>query len=188
MSHVIIVFPPGAGGNHLKNLVNKRLSVEKLLDLYTRESTVHARPGNNFNSIELLEEKLTHGHFGEVMSYQSLVKSLEDKKFVIISPDTPEDRQLLFRRREQLGSAYSCYSLNGYFDGEQVFLYEPFMYHYYFNTAMENIMNISVHEFYKEDITDVLERLSYFLQIDLDFNLCNKLHDIWRNNNNIDSL
>ena len=132
MSHVIIVFPPGAGGNHLKNLITGDISVA---NLYHSRPTVHSRSGENFSADALLTNKITHGHFGEIMSHQSLLRSINNKKFIILSPDTLEDRELLYKRRLRLGSELSTPAPGDYFDGEQVFLYESFMYYYYFNTT-----------------------------------------------------
>lgn len=176
MSPTIIVFPPGAGGNHLKNLIDQKLNKQQLDDLYYNNKIVHSREGYNFNTEELLTNNLTHGHFGEVMSHQTLLRSLDEKKFVILSPDTFQDRELLNQRRNKINMSYCK---NEYFESEQVFLYESFMYHHYFDTSMDNIMNISITEWFQLDIRPVIERTSRFLDIELDIDLCLHLHGIW---------
>lgn len=186
MNSTIIAFPPGAGGNHLLNLVSSSVSNNHISTLYNSSETVHQWPGNNFNKDKLTENKITHGHFGEIMSHQELIRSIDLIKFIILSPDTFTDRTVLNKRRNHIGYECSSNTLGNYFDGEQVFLYEPFMYHHYFNVPMTDIMNISIIDFFKENIRDELEKISIFLQIDLDVNHCLTFHKIWRANNNID--
>lgn len=187
MSPVIVAFPPAAGGNHLKNLIDDRAESDAVTKLYTKSQTAHSQPGCNFSEDNLINFGITHGHFGEILSHQSLLRSIEDKKFIIISPDTPRDRELLFQRRIMLGGAYNHLLFGHYFDGEQVFLYEPFMYHYYFGTSFDNIMNISISEWFCQDITGVLNRISYFLNKPLDIEKCLELHRMWCESNLIEN-
>lgn len=185
MASVFIVFPPGAGGNHLKNIVvscYQNVDISLLYGNYKK--TVHANIGLNlqYNQIENAvlhpnQVHVLHGHFGEVMSFQQQVRSLDNKKFIILSPDTPNDRQLLNARRRLLG--YKDATVGDYFDGEQVFLYEPFMYHWYFQVPMENIMNISISEWFDKDINSVLDRISYFLQLPINKEQISNIHSVW---------
>ena len=115
------------------------------------------------------------------MSYQTQIRELTDKKFIIICTDTNEDRQLLISRK--ITSKYFPFYEQDYFFGEQVFLYEPFMYHHYFNVPMEAIMNIPITEWFVKDITPILKRINYFLQIDIDISKAEELHQIWYKNN-----
>jgi hypothetical protein len=183
MTTIIIPFPPGAGGNHLKNII-----VGDIFKLNYNAPTVHQTPGNNLQ-VSQVETALSnpqvthvlHGHFGEIMSYQNQIQDIKDKKFIIICNDNSTDHKLLTERRKQLG--YSILEPGDYFEGEQVFLYEPFMYHHYFDTPMENIMNIAISEWFVEDVSSVIDRINYFLKINLDVNTVNKLHKIWYRNN-----
>lgn len=123
---------------------------------------------------------LLHGHFGEVMSFRHDIEKIQDKKFVLISPDTELDRNILTRRRSKLG--YD--PLDAYFDGEQVFLYECFMYHHCFQVPLECIMNITVSEIFSHDIGPVIDRLNYFLNINIDKEQANFYHSKWIAKNN----
>jgi hypothetical protein len=183
MTTIIIPFPPGAGGNHLKNIL-----VSDISKLQYTNPTVHQTPGDNLQASQietvLANPEATHvlhGHFGEIMSYQNQIRNIKDKKFIIISNDNLRDRQLLYKRQKQIG----CVTLEkgGYFEGEQVFLYEPFMYHHYFDVSMEDIMNISISEWFVEDITLVVDKINYFLKINLNVDVVNNLHKIWYRNN-----
>jgi hypothetical protein len=183
MTTVIIPFPPGAGGNHLKNII-----VSDLNKLIYFGPTVHQQPGNNLQ-VSQVEAALAspqnmhilHGHFGEIMSYQNQIRDIQDKKFIIICNDNSTDHQLLQQRQQQLG--YFTLKTGEYFQGEQVFLYEPFMYHHYFNVPMKNIMNIPISEWFVEDITPVIDKINYFLKINLNVEAVNKLHKTWYGRN-----
>jgi len=184
MSQIIVVFPPGAGGNHLANMLNKNLDKKLCEEIYqNRLPWVHAKVGNNFCSNDLDKNNITHGHFGEIMSHQHLVRSLADRvQLIILSTDTLLDREILYNRRKKLNQTIPS-QVREYFDGEQVFLYEPFMYHYYFNISMHSIMNISISDWFKSDISNELNRIEQFLQIELDKDFCLQLHKIWYQKN-----
>jgi hypothetical protein len=145
---------------------------------------VHAGTGSNLqyhqieDSVQHQDQiHVLHGHFGEIMSFQQQVRDIVDKKFVIISPDTVEDRKLLNNRRRKL---WHTNNIDGdYFDNEQVFLYEPFMYHWYFQIPMENIMNISISNWFTKDIDPVLDKLSYFLRTPINKEQVNNVHTTW---------
>jgi hypothetical protein len=57
------------------------------------------------------------------------------------------------------------------------------MYHHYFNESLDNIMNIPISEWFVEDITSVINRINYFLKINLNVDAVNKLHKIWYSKN-----
>jgi len=185
MSAIFIVFPPGGGGNHLRNIISSGYTTDDhLAKLYNGHKTVHSTVGSNLQHTQIEnatlhqdQVHLLHGHFGEIMSFQQQVRNIANKKFVIVSPDTIDDRKLLNIRRKTLGH---CTNTDGnYFDSEQVFLYEPFMYYWYFQTPMKNIMNISILEWFTRDIDNVLDRLSYFLDLKLDKEQVNSIHLNW---------
>jgi hypothetical protein len=183
MSTVLIIFPPAAGGNHLKNIISKTA-----VDFYRNRDVVHQLPGSNLKCSQV-ESALTnpetthilHGHFGEIMSYQTQIRCISDKKFIIICNDNSNDHNLLSQRRTRLG--YFNFISGEYFESEQVFLYEPFMYHYYFDVPMENIMNIPISEWFVEDISSVIDKINYFLKTNLDVDAATTLHKLWYRNN-----
>jgi len=179
---IIIPFPPGAGGNHLRNIIT--LDYNTAFTQYNKTPTIfHAQSGGNLkekNCIDALSipgSHTLHGHFAEIMSYQTYIDQIIDKKFVILSPDTPKDRALLHARQKFIGQ--SALIADDYFGQEQVFLYEVFMYNRYFNTPMSQIMNISISEWITNDIGPVITRLNQFLELDLDVNQVKQLHNIW---------
>ena len=151
--------------------------------------TVHSTPGGNFKvenaytANREIKDCLLCGHFGEVMSHRDKIITWPNLKFILISPDTFQDRQLLHQRWQKLGKPYWTFQLGSYFDGEQVFLYEPFMFRDCFKVDMSAIMNISISEWFVEDITMILDRLSKFLNRDFDVMKCLDLHKRWYKHN-----
>jgi hypothetical protein len=146
--------------------------------------TVHKQYGGNFFCADLTNLKIAIGHFGEIMSHRSLLTSLDNKKFIIISPDTIEDRVLLNQRSKHINMSEILDPV-GYFGQEQVFLYEMFTYHYFFGTATENIMNISISEWFCLDIKKILNRIENFLNITIDIDTGLELHQLWLKKNKL---
>lgn len=170
----IICYPPYAGGNHVKNLLEFTTdNFNSYLDLYTgKDKAVHAQDGNNLTKQNFNQNNILHGHFGEVMSLRENIIEV-DKRWILISPDTHECRSLLVKRGTEL-------ILNSYFDYEQIFLYESHMFSRYFRTPTENIMNISVYELFADDIDGVLDRLNFFLTSNIDKEKAKHLHKLWK--------
>ena len=183
MTTIIIAFPPGSGGNHLKNIL-----VSDISKLNYTDSIVHQTPGSNLQASQV-ETALAnpeaihvlHGHFGEIMSYQNQIRDIKDKKFIVICNDNADDFKLLLDRQKKL--KFPSLIRGGYYEGEQVFLYEPFMYHHYFDVPMKNIMNIPIKEFFVKDISSVIDRINFFLTSNIDVHAVNNLHAIWYRNN-----
>lgn len=175
---LIICFPPFAGGNHVKNMIQvNEENFEKYIELYTDKAPsqpgVHMRPGANLTKEKFHKNKIVHGHFGEVMSIRNDITNSGYKKWLLISPDTYECRSIISKRFGEL-------DLDSYYDHEQVFLYEPHMIHNYFGSKMIDIMNVSIYELFSDDINSVLDRIDFFLPFKLDKVKASTLHKIWR--------
>jgi len=170
----IICFPPYAGGNHVKNLLEFTIdNFDTYLDLYTgKDKKVHAQEGHNLTKQKFDQNNILHGHFGEIMSLRKDIAKV-DKRWILISLDTYECRSLLINRGTNL-------ALDSYFDHEQIFLYEPHMFNTYFGTPMDKIMNISVYELFADDIDGVLDRLNLFLKSNIDKEKAKHLHKLWK--------
>ena len=88
MTVAIVVFPPTAGGNHLRNLISLSRNYSDNFDdlIYQQKNTVHAYPGRNLKKEQFTNilignnDHLLHGHFGEIMSYQHQIREIENKK------------------------------------------------------------------------------------------------------------
>jgi len=179
----IISFPPWSGGNHVKNMLKvqndnfdfftRLYSKTKHKEIKQGENTVHETKGPNL-SIEIFNnDDIVCGHFGQVMSIRNDIANTKHKKWILISPDTRECREIIANRFGEL-------TLDGYYDQEQLFLYESHMYHNYFKSSMNDIMNISVYELWENDIDKLLDRLDFFLPFDINKDKAKHLHKLWR--------
>lgn len=202
MTIAFISFPAAAGGNHLRNII---VSGSDFLDDYQYKKSIDDQykihgPMNvhgadigsssllgNINSFKLHQalmnpslNSLLYGHFAELMSLRDDIRQIRDKKIIILSIDTSRCKQILSNR----SAAINLQVIQGeYYIGEQVFLYESFMYCNLFNTKQSNIMNIGIHEWFQADISDILNRLSFFLGAKFDYTKCQEMHSIWAKKN-----
>lgn len=176
---LIICFPPFAGGNHLKNILHlNEDNFEDYKQIYNRKEKkqqgVHVVENEpNLTKEKYHKNKIVNGHFGEIMSIREDIRQTDNKKWILISPDTYECRSILYKRSGVL-------ALGSYFDHEQIFLYESHMMQNYFGSKMEDIMNISIYELFSDNISPVLDRIDFFLPYKLDKDKARYLHKIWR--------
>lgn len=200
MTTAIISFPVATGGNHLRNIISvgtdfttKNPYAQSMLDQYTNNNIkfVHSQDvvesGYNFTSAKLqkslmnpAENCVLHGHFAEIMSHRDDIKRLIDKKFILISFETHRCREIWIKRSKKLKKDIGD---SQYFIGEQVFLYEAFMYYDLFKVNPANVMNIGISEWFASDILGVLQRIENFLDCRADLDLCMKLHEVWWSKN-----
>lgn len=190
MSATIISYIPGAGGNHLKNLMCTYAgfanSNELNVDVYNGQTeppgTAHSVPGRNLHDHvvnRVLDKPDLHwlmlGHFGELALWREKINSISDKKWILITINTQLDRNLLKTRHERLQQHTHPYWLNE----EQMYLYQPPMYHSYFPGHTDNILTISLKEFWNPKVDKFIEKINSFLNINVPIIDAQKLHDLW---------
>jgi hypothetical protein len=199
MPVTVICYPPGGGGNHLKNIISLDARFHdqwpwpwaKSLDLHSEvyvqdpdvmTGTVHALRGRNihevfFDHIDLnpLGCYVLQGHFGELAKYLDRIKTIDQINWVLITLDHVEDRHLLDKRQRRLGQNNHPYWL----EEEQPYLYQNLMCASYFQAQPQNILNIPLREFWNRDASDTVNRINMFLQIDVCLETAQTLHDHW---------
>jgi len=202
MTTAFISFPAAAGGNHLRNIIvnssdflNDYQYKESIDNQYRADGIMNVHGADigsssidgNINSFKLhrsllnpSSNSLLYGHFAELMSLRNDIKQIRDKKIIILSIDTDRCKQIIYSRSKDIGLQRAE---GEYFIGEQVFLYESFMYCSLFNTKQSDVMNIGIHEWFKTDISDIIDRLSFFLGVKFDYNKCQEMHSIWAKKN-----
>ena len=196
--NVFIVFPPCAGGNHLRNMilystdffgVDYHDSIQaQYLD---NRKDVHAEDiGHEYFQRNLTAYKLHqtvinprknhlfYGHFAEFCSHKDLIKTMQDVKILLLSPETDRCKCILTQRVADINDNH----ISGYFAEEQVFLYEWNVYKELFKIRKNNIMNISISELFSENITDAMNRVSHLIGASLT-NSYNIIHKLWLNKN-----
>lgn len=193
MSLTIVSYAPGAGGNHLKNMLCAggifANSNEFSIDVYNGNTeppgTVHCQPGRNVKHTVVDtnpdSNQVIHGHFGELAVYRDFINSVDDKKFILITTDHQEDQDLLSCRQQRLGHQQHEY----YLREEEPLLYQPLMYTSYFNAQSDSILPLALRHFWHPEINcyKILDSLESFLNMSLNRQLMQDLHRRWWNLN-----
>jgi hypothetical protein len=196
MTALVIAYPPGGGGNHLKNILclDKSFgnSSDLNVDVYTRgEREVHSTSGRNVfpERVEAAvndshHKHIIHGHFGELATQRDQINSIVDKQFLILTIDTVRDRYLLENRQRRLGQMGHEYYLNE----EQPYLYQPYFYQTYFTGLAQNIYTIALNDFWHPDLNEykIVQQLNTFLNKNVDQEQAQFLHTHWHKNNQVD--
>ena len=190
MSATIISYIPGAGGNHLKNLMSTYTgfanSSELNVKVYNGQTqppgTAHSVPGRNLHDQvvdRVLDSSDQHwlmlGHFGELALWRDKINSISNKTWILITINSQIDRNLLKTRTERLQQKCHPYFLNE----EQIYLYQPAIYHTYFPGHSENILTISLKEFWNPKVDSFVNKINNFLNINIPHDQAQHLHDQW---------
>lgn len=194
MTVVVIAYPPGAGGNHLKNILCLDRSFANSNDLdqnkYTNgDREVHSTPGRNMQDYRVAEAEqsgkdyILHGHFGELAPWRNRINAITDKKWLLINIDSDRDRFLLDTRQHRLGQFGHEYYLNE----EQPYLYQSEFYQSYFTGSAENIYTMALNDFWNPDLSQsqIIQQLNVFLNKNIDQAQAQVLHSQWHINNDI---
>lgn len=194
MTVVVIAYPPGGGGNHLKNILCLDPSFANSTDLdqskYTSgEREVHSTPGRNMQEFKILEAEtaagdyILHGHVGELAPYRNRINSISNKKWILISIDSSRDQYLLDTRQHRLGQFGHEY----YLKEEQPYLYQAEFYQSYFTGSAENIYTIALTDFWNSNLaqSQIIQQLNVFLNKNIDQEQAQVLHNHWHINNDI---
>ena len=194
----IIAYPPGGGGNHLRNLCDldgrymdqwpwdwvreQHVGLLPYVNPPGQPGEVHSLPGRNIHEV-FVDEISTHpgshyllqGHFGELAPYADAIRSWPTVRWLIMTMDDAQDRDLLRQRQHRL--QYHPY----WQDEEQIFLYRPEMYIKFFGAVQANIHRISVRQFWQRDIiaSETLAVIQKAFDIEIDPDTAQALHHKW---------
>jgi hypothetical protein len=194
----IIAYPPGGGGNHLRNLcdLSDRFRDQWPWDWVKKQSVglrcydqplgppgeVHSLPGRNIHEVFVthindnpLDQYLLQGHFGELAPHACYIRSWQDVKWLLLTMDSEQDRHLLRQRQTRL--QYHPYWL----DEEQIFLYRPEMYQHYFAADTAAMRTLPLSLLWQRDIygSGVLAGLEQAFGLNIDPDLAQTLHTKW---------
>ena len=199
MSINIIAYPPGGGGNHVKNLLDlsgmfrdqwpwpwvrkQYVGLQSYYQPMGPPGEVHSLPGRNIHEVFVdhitahpLQQYLLQGHFGELAPHAAAIRSWCGVKWLILGMDDPRDRDLLRQRQHRLH--YHPYWL----DEEQIFLYRAEMYQHYFGASLDQIHVLPLRLLWQEDLvtSGVLDILRSAFEISIDPQPAQALHARWR--------
>jgi hypothetical protein len=193
----IIAYPPGAGGNHLKNLVGLNGDFQRQwpwawIQQYDRGLTPYDNPTGVPGEVHSLHCRnihevffdhidshphgryLLHGHFGELAPYANRIRSWSKVQWLVVTMDEPQDRTLLRARQNRL--QYHPY----WEDEEQIYLYRAEMYQNYFGADYINLLSIS--QIWDPDLdrSGVLAVLSQAFEVHIPADQAKTLHQKWQ--------
>lgn len=189
----LITYLPGAGGNHLKNLLCLWPGYANRSDLTPEvyENPSPERPpgevwcvgGRNLQPIFF--DRMTNSqhnwvlaaHVGEMFQYQSELSYLATKQVILITIDQLHERRQLETRQQRLGQQLHPYWL----DEELVWLYRPDFIAKHFDLPSQNIFTVPLNVFWARNFVQSQTFLSMqqFLNINLDFEVSNRYHQLW---------
>ena len=180
MSNIVIIFPPGLGGNHVLNLfsTDKKFQMKDLAGHYesSTELNAHFNLKHNldevdFSSIKSKTENLLCGHLGELLEAEadSNFTNLQSKIYVLI--DCPANNKLAINRF--LGKN----KLNNYFQFEQKKLYQRVNIEKI--TGHKDIMVLPSDFIFVNSPKFILQFAKHKLGLALQEQQCEKLHQHW---------
>ena len=192
----IIAYPPGGGGNHLKNLMEldgkfhdqwpwpwvqeQRVGLLPYDEPRGVPGEVHSLPGRNIHEVFIDHvtdfpgrDYLLHGHFGELAAHAEKIRRWDKVRWLVETMDDALDRDLLRSRQHRL--QYHPY----WEDEEQIFLYRPQMYVHYFGADPESVHLLPLKLLWQRDISDVISCMESALDIKIDEHRAQLLHDKW---------
>lgn len=192
----IIAYPPGGGGNHLKNLIElggrfkdqwpwpwvqeQQVGLLPYDEPQGVPGEVHSLPGRNIHAVFVDHvthnssgEYLLHGHFGELAIYADIIRGWANTRWLVMTMDQDRDRELLRQRQARL--EYHPYWL----DEEQIFLYRPEMYVHYFHADPELVHVLPLRLLWERDITAVIGCIESAFDLEIDQHQAQILHCKW---------
>jgi len=189
----IVVYVPGAGGNHLKNLLCLSNSYSNAADLdpMVYEQPDPERPpgevwcvgGRNLQPVFF--ERMTNSnqswvlaaHAGEMFEYQQQLSKIKNKKIIVVSLDNADDRRQLDHRQVRLGQCIHPYWL----DEELQPLYQADTLSRLFDFSVDDCYTLPLENFWSRDFIAGTEfqQIKQFLNIDLDDGTADRYHQLW---------
>jgi hypothetical protein len=194
----IIAYPPGGGGNHVRNLCDldgrfqeqwpwvwvreQRVGLTPYHCPRGQPGEVHSLPGRNIHEVFMTEisarpagHYILQGHFGELAAHAAAIRSWNDTRWLLVTMDDEQDRCLLRQRQQRL--QYHPYWL----DEEQIFLYRSEMYTHFFGAKPQHIHALPIQQLWQRDIVSsgALDSIQTALDIQIDPEMAQTLHGKW---------
>jgi hypothetical protein len=197
--NTFVVYPPGAGGNHLKNLLcltrqyhNSDELDPTVYDLNDPENRppgeVWCVGGRNLQDrwFDIWRQDpsaklVLPAHFGELWQKRQKFCDVPNKRLVILGINSTESRRALESRHQRLGQTIHPYWL----DEELPWLYQAHMYDTLFGISAEHCVEIDLLEFWHQDMNDngTLAKIEQLLDVQIPRHASRLLHQKWVKHN-----
>jgi hypothetical protein len=193
MSLVVVVYPPGAGGNHLKNLLclSGQFANSNELDPAVYDAKDRARGevwcvgGRNLQPVffDRMHQDpdgqwILTAHFGEMMQRRQDLARISDIRLIIMNIQNAAVRQRLQQRQTRLGQTLHPYWL----DEELIWCYQRDIYARCFDIAAHRCLEIPLQDLWQPGL-GVLSQIERWLGIDVPRSSAQTLHDKWMHAN-----
>lgn len=195
MTGVIVMYVPGAGGNHVKNLLCASPAVANGHELdesfYDRWDPANHAPGEvncvggrNIQPcfLERMQQSpdqiwVMPAHFGELAQYRSQLPDIAGCSVILITILHEDSRRQLMERQTRLGQHIHPYWL----DEEIVHLYHADMLQGYFGFDPHQIFAVEMRDCWQRNWVDTqqFQDLGSFLHIPIPRDHCHRLHTKW---------
>lgn len=192
MLDTFILYAPGAGGNHLKNLLclseayaNSHELDQSVYDAQDRcPGEVWCVGGRNLQPMffdrmhhDASSRSILIAHFGELAQHQHAITTAPQPQLVIITLPPDHSRRQLQHRQQRLGQNIHPYWL----DEELPWCYTTRMYQTYFEIPEHDCIELDLGDFWQPDFctSPALDRLEMFLRITVPRDQAHTLHHKW---------
>jgi hypothetical protein len=201
MSLTLVVYLPGSGGNHLKNLLCLDSAYCNHTDLTPEvyENPDPQRPPGEVwcvggrNLQDIFFERMIHqpncnwvlaAHLGEMFQRQTQLQAIEHKKIVVLNITNTSARQRLYQRQLRLGQTIHPYWL----DEEFVWMYSADTVAKIFNTGSDCYHNLCIKDFWSDNFVQSRQfaELEQFLGTNIDHARADLYHRLWCRANNFE--
>lgn len=189
IEHLFVIFPPGAGGNHLANIIStspRFATKNSNLDYYNNKTTptVHSiSVGKTLFSEPQLRSianisSVHSSHFAAYMWCKSQVEQILSNRKYIVMEFSQEHRNNFFLQR--VSSLYPAYN-DPYLIDEMATWYSI----EYFSkiTGEQDLTKIDVDLLFTDDSSKMVDYLNSQLGLDLVYKTVDKLHQQWLEKN-----
>lgn len=187
MPLIFIAYPFGAGGNHLRNIIvtcdpsrPQWQDYDRAHEMYCSESKiVHLYPDHWDHGLGVHQ-----GHFVHFATDRSKIQDIKDQRWILLSPESHQDRQVLFRRQQRLDYPNFVIEPDSYPAFEQMVLYEQWLFCKLFDLTADQVMNIGISQWFG-DVSITVQRINDFCGTSIDLERAQRLHQTWLAKNNL---
>ena len=176
--NIFVIFSPGLGGNHVANLLatDSRYTTRATFFDYINHNKANAHiVDNNLDNLDYAQNEVGNvfcGHFGEFYwsFLNNKVSNFKNRQIILIELPT-NVTSLAFER-------YKKYSkLNDYFFQEQRSLYSYYSINKFFDE--DDLFVINSEMVFDDSVEYFVEHANKKMNFNLDYNECSKMHKIW---------
>ena len=195
MPNAFVIYPPGAGGNHVKNImclsghwINSADLDPTVYDAQDRcPGEVWCVGGRNLQEIFFQRIQANPGsssvlaaHFGELVAYQREFHQVPDVRLIILTMQRETTRRALQTRQDRLGQTIHPYWL----DEELVWCYRTYMFERYFGVSQQHCLEIEIQDLWSQHAPqNVFDVIAQFLNIRIPVEPTALLHNKWLKSN-----